>query len=559
MTRPPAGPATLDDFFASYYRRRPVSATFIGMHDYDDHLPDFSERGVDDARSEMTAIRKRLAALPPGPLTDAEAMDRALAEGFLEIQEWEFASPHFHRGNTCLYSGEAVFGVIGLFLRDFAPPARRVGAAIARMAAVPRFLAQGRANLVEAPRGWVERAIQECIGARAFFQSGIEALIRQHGIRDPQFHSTAAAAAAAFAEFQSFLETDLGPRAGEAYACGGEAFALYLRRGHFLEIDAAAVRAAAEEQIAACEGELASRAGAVGARDWRDALAQLADRHPTVDTYHGRFSELWTAAREAALAHHLLTWPDYPIDYRPQPAWARGAAPYLYFLPYRSPAPLDRLPVVEYLVPPLDPEMPSEEQARRLRAVNDSVIKLNHVVHHGGIGHHVQNWYAYRAASRIGRVAAVDCALRIAMFCGGTMAEGWACYATDLMEEIGFLSPLEQYAQVHARLRQAARAFVDVNLHDGTFTLEEAAAFYQQRIGLALGAARAEAIKNSMFPATAMMYMVGTRLIHELRRELAARRPDAFDLRRFHDDVLGYGSVPVALISSAMRTAHALV
>src|SRR5947207_8706216 len=104
--------------------------------------------------------------------------------------------------------------------------------------------------------------------------------------------------------------------------------------------------------------------------------------------------------------------------------------------------------------------MPPAEQARRLRATNDSVIKLNHVVHHGAIGHHVQNWYAFRAASRIGQVAAADCASRIALFCGGTMAEGWACYATDLMDEFGFLTPLEQYSQFHSRLRMAARALV---------------------------------------------------------------------------------------------------
>src|SRR5437588_12855981 len=137
--------------------------------------------------------------------------------------------------------------------------------------------------------------------------------------------------------------------------------------------------------------------------------------------------------RRAAVAQRLLTWPDYPIRFVPQPAWARAAAPYLYFLAYRSPAPFDRLRTVDYLVPPVDPEMPPDEQARRLRATNDSVIKLNHVIHHGGIGHHVQNWHAQRAASRIGQVAAVDCAGRIALFCGGTMAEGWACYATDLM------------------------------------------------------------------------------------------------------------------------------
>ena len=184
------------------------------------------------------------------------------------------------------------------------------------------------------------------------------------------------------------------------------------------------------------------------------------------------------------------------------------------------------------------------------------MIKLNHVIHHGGLGHHVQNWYARRAASRTGQIAAVDCASRIALFCGGTMAEGWACYATDLMEEIGFLTPLERYAQVHARMRMAARALVDVDLHRGVISLEAAAALYARRIGLSPEAARAEAVKNSMFPGTALMYMMGTDALHRLRRDLAFGST-AFDLRRFHDRVLAHGSVPVALVAGAMRREHA--
>ena len=150
---------------------------------------------------------------------------------------------------------------------------------------------------------------------------------------------------------------------------------------------------------------------------------------------------MWDASRATALEHDLLTWPDFPIQYVPQPEWAREAAPYLYFLPYRAPSTFDQVPVVDYLVTPITPDMPADVQESRLRATNDSVIKLNHVVHHGGIGHHVQNWHAMRAQSRIGQIAAVDCASRIAMFCGGTMAEGWACYSTELLDEFGFLTP----------------------------------------------------------------------------------------------------------------------
>src|SRR5204862_4210555 len=188
------------------------------------------------------------------------------------------------------------------------------------------------------------------------------------------------------------------------------------------------------------------------------------------------------------------------------PLHTRAAAPYLYYLFYRSPAPFDGLPVHEHVVPPVEPDMTPDDQLARLRATNTSVITLNHVVHHASIGHHVQNHYAYRGDSDVGRVAAVDGASRIGMIQGGTMAEGWACYATDLMDEIGFLTPEESLAQQHTRARLLARAVVDIRLHDGTLTFEDAVAIYRDRIGMSHEAARGEVCKNSMFPGTAIMY-----------------------------------------------------
>jgi uncharacterized protein (DUF885 family) len=99
----------------------------------------------------------------------------------------------------------------------------------------------------------------------------------------------------------------------------------------------------------------------------------------------------------------------------------------------------------------------------------------------------------------------------------------------------------------------AARAIVDVRLHQGEYTLEDAVDFYRDRVGMAASAAQSEAVKNSMFPGTALMYLTGTDLIHKLRRDLEARQGPAFDLRQFHDRFLSYGSIPVSLIAEAMR------
>ncbi len=546
----PGFDAWLDAFFASYYRHRPVDATFVGVHAYDHRLPDLSPDGTAALKAEMEALLRRLGTLPSERLSEAQTIDRRLAEGFLRIQLWESDSHHFQRGNPSTYTGEAVFGIISLLQREFAPLEERLESAAARMEAIPALLRTATAAVRTAPAAWIARAIRECDGALALFPAGIATLLAGRGVEHPRASAAAERAAAAFVEFRRYLDVDLRARATDAYACGEEPFALLLRWGHCLDEDARTIAAYADDQMAVCEAELAAHAREFGAATWREALAQLAERHPTVDTYYRRYQEVWDAARAAAEAHRLVTWPDFPIRYVPRPRWARQAAPFLYFLHYRTPAPFDRVPVLDYLVTPIEPDMPESEQRRLLRATNDSVIKTNHVVHHGGLGHHIQNWHAPRAASRIGQVAAVDGAARLAMFCAGTMAEGWACYATDLMNEIGFLDPLERYAQRYARLRMAARAVVDVRLHNGIYTLDDAIACYRDRVGMSPEASRDEAVKNSLFPGAALMYMVGTDLIHGLRRSLAAR--PGFDLRGFHDRFLSYGSVPVALVRDAM-------
>lgn len=550
MTHAPAFTSWLDAFFASYYRHRPVNATFVGVHDYDDRLPDYSEQGIAAVQSDMAALLQQLGELPAEPLNDAEMLDRRLAEGFLQIQRWEYDSLHFARGNPCVYTGEAAFGMLSLLRRPFAPLRERLAHAAARMDAIPALLEQGQTNVRQAPRAWTARAIDECRGLLALLQEGIPQLMHEHGMDDARVSSAAERAARAVATFQYYLERELCQHASEQVACGGEAFAQYLRHGHFLRQSADEIAAHAEATIAECAAELSAHARAFGADDWRAVLAMQADYHPTTENYLYRYGEVWDACRATAEAHDLVTWPAYPIRYVPCPGWVRSAAPHLYFLFYHSPAPFDRLPEVEYLVTPIEPDMPADEQERLLRATNDSIIKLNHVVHHGALGHHVQNYYAFRAQSRIGQMAAVDCASRIAMFCGGTMAEGWACYATDLMGEVGFMTPLERYAERHGRLRMAARALADVRLHHGQWSLEDAATFYHEQVGMPATAAHNEAVKNSMFPATALMYLTGTDAIHNLRRAMETR--PGFTLRQFHDQLLSFGSVPVALIAEAM-------
>ncbi len=576
---------------ADHLRRHPVDATFIGVHDHDHRLPDVSPDGLiatlDSMKSHLSGGRDTAAGDRDGANGDRDSaggdrdavvggslvdLDRRLVRGFLASRIWEYQSGHVS-ANPSVHVGDAVFGLMGPLLTRFGSMDERLDSVAARLAEIPRFFAGAR-ELLEPnaegapmwrpgdeggpvhgsalPAAWIRRAIRECTAGVRFVEVGLE---RVDGDAGPLAWpaSLRSDAADAFRSFRRFLERDVLPTGSDDVACGPEAFQMYLRGGHFLTRSADDIVAYARDEMVRTRNWLESAAPGYGAATPEEVMAGLADLHPTPDGYLTRYGDTWEAMRAVADERELITWPDFPIDYVERPGWAREAAPALYFLSYRSPSAVHRPGTHHYLLAPLDPSASSDDQRAFLRANNDSVIKLNHVVHHGGIGHHVQNWHAFRSRSLVGRIAAVDCASRIAMFCGGTMAEGWSCYATDLMAEAGGCTESEQFAAHAGRVRMCARAIVDVELHHGRMSLAEAAAFYEREAGMSPAAADGEAVKNSMFPGAALMYLVGTDMIHELRRDLLGALGDAFELRSFHDAFLSYGSVPVALVADEMR------
>ena len=173
----PSGDVTrqtaLDTFFDNFYRYRPVTATFTGIHTYDHELPDFSPELMQSARDQMSAVRRDLAEAGHGVLHSDElrkrdwtAIDGALADSVLEIRLAEDESRHFVRGNPSIAVGEAVFSVVALAGNDHAPIEPRVEAAVARLRAFPAFLHGARRTLGDGdmPVAWRDRAMRECEG-----------------------------------------------------------------------------------------------------------------------------------------------------------------------------------------------------------------------------------------------------------------------------------------------------------------------------------------------------------------------------------------------------------
>lgn len=280
----------LDAFFESYYRLRPVNATFTGVHEFDDRLPDWSPDGLAAAVDEMRALRESLANAG-GPLDEVGARDRALAAAFLDIQIAEHECGHFQRGNPSLAAGEAIFGVIALMTRAVAPIAHRAEAAIARLDAVPAFLNGAQRSIAAGvPDEWRSRCLRECEGAGRLFDDGIPRWIALESIdesRADRLLRAAGRAGEAFDDFRRWAEGDgNGPtkvgrheRVGrhqrhgrherrEQYACGPELFDLLLARGHWCDRSRADLAAEATQALDEALARLDERARQLAPGGW---------------------------------------------------------------------------------------------------------------------------------------------------------------------------------------------------------------------------------------------------------------------------------------------------
>jgi uncharacterized protein (DUF885 family) len=137
---------------------------------------------------------------------------------------------------------------------------------------------------------------------------------------------------------------------------------------------------------------------------------------------------------------------------------------------------------------------------------------------------------------------------------GGAYVEGWGLYSERLADEMGlFRDERERFGMLDAQAWRAARLVVDTGLHALRWPRQRSIDFLQTA-GLTETDAIIETDRYIGWPGQALTYKVGQREIERLRRELTERDGAGFDLRAFHDAVLGHGSLPLATLSRELPT-----
>ncbi|MEO8571897.1 MAG: DUF885 domain-containing protein, partial [Chloroflexota bacterium] len=132
---------------------------------------------------------------------------------------------------------------------------------------------------------------------------------------------------------------------------------------------------------------------------------------------------------------------------------------------------------------------------------------------------------------------------------GGAYVEGWGLYSERLADEMGlFRDESERFGMLDAQAWRAARLVVDTGLHALRWPRQRSIDFLKTA-GLSETDAVIETDRYICWPGQALTYKIGQRAIEQLRAELTARDGSAFELRAFHDAVLGHGSLPLATLS----------
>ncbi|MBX3232738.1 MAG: DUF885 domain-containing protein [Labilithrix sp.] len=517
----------------------PEAATALGLHRRDGELDDRSIAGHDQATAreqEMLESLERRFASPRASV--AAKTDLALLLGALrvDVRVRRVDRPLQRRPQVYVEPLDAVFQLVA---RDFAPAPERAKDVVARLEKVPKTIALAKDNLLNPPKVWTEIAIEKASGAKAFLEQQ-RPFLSAALPGDARADSALKAALAAYEDYARYLRSDVMKSSNGRFAAGRELYEYLLANDAFLEEDADAVLAIGKRVFAETNDRMTELAKKIdpGAPGWPAVTAKIKGKHPTADDLVATYQKEVKRARDFLVANAAVPFPpDDDLSVIETPAFMRATLTAAYDAP---PAFDDRSSKGFFFVTPIDKNDSPARQEAMLRE-NDYADIVDTVVHEAYPGHHLQLSFARRSPSRARRV-----------FDHAIMSEGWALYAEELMAELGYYDDEQRLIQLQWALVRAARVVIDVGLHVGGMTFEQAVKVLTDEVHLERPLAISEARRYTEDPTQPSAYIVGREKILELRRRAREQGGASFSLERFHGDLLARGTIPPSLAAREM-------
>ncbi len=527
------------EFVARVMKEVPVFATQLGDHRYDHLLGHFDKGSLDRQLAGLKADLVNFEAIDSNDFSTDGRIDHTIAIQTLKffIRDSEEVRTEYRNPGT--YLSQCLAGVYLLIAREFAPLPERLKSVLERMKEIPRVLNEGKDNIVtkEVPPLWAKMTLESAKMASGLFAGLIPSLASQAPDITDDLNEAAQIAAAAVQDYAIWIENDVIPNSEGDFKDGKAMFETRLRENHMVDWDSDWLLKKGNELYDSTLAEMEALAKQIDPdKSTKELVEEMKNNHPTAEELLDTYRSMMESARQFVIDKDLATIPkDEQLKIEETPAFLRNQIPYAAYLP---PGLLDEEQQGIFIVTPIDPNAPPEAQEEKLRGHSMDEMPRR-ALHEAYPGHHLQLVVANKNATL---------ARLFGRFLSTLFIEGWAFYCEGMMEEQGFLNkPLEKLGRLQAQLWRAARIIVDVSLHTGKMSHEEAVKFMVEKANLEPSDAEAEVNRYTQNPTQPMSYLMGKYEIVQIVDEYKKKFPD-HSLKQMHDAILNCGSLPPRLM-----------
>jgi uncharacterized protein (DUF885 family) len=533
----------LDDRF----RRHPSLATDLGIHRYDAVMDNVSQEAIAAETDALNGFAARLIGIDPATLTlDAQldrdllihAMDRSILLNRV-IRPWA--------RDPDVYSSDVTNAAYVIMKRKFAPAEERLRSLIERERKMPGYLDEARRNLDGPAKIFAEIAIEQIDGNIAFFRNDVPAAfadVKDQALLD-DFSQMNAGVIRALAEYKTFLQKDVLPKATGSYALGTELYAKALSAQEMIELPLDQLSKIAEADRQQNEEAFQAAAKQIDAARSADAvLASMEREHPKPsDLLKTSQSEL-DSIRQFIVEKQILTIP------QSEPATVKETPPFMRSTTSASmdtPGPFETAKLDAFYNMTLpDPRGSAAAQEDYMKSWYYAQLS-NVSVHEVYPGHYIQFLYAKRYPSDVRKVYGAN-----------SNSEGWAHYCEQMMIDEGFHAddPKYRLAQLQDALLRDVRFIAGIGMHTKGMTVDEATKLFETQGHQPHAIALQEAKRGAGDPLYGY-YTMGKLMILKLRRDYEQQRGAAYSLQKFHDAFIALGPLPLPLVRKALLGAAA--
>ena len=542
------------EYVEQYLQANPEQATELGDHRFDGELTDYSSEARAKDLATQKQFRDELNAIDGTQLTGANNIDFRILKENIDYEIFQAEELKEPEWNPLVYMQSLANSLYLLVARDFAPAEKRIPTLRQRLEKIPGVIAQAKANLQHPPRIHTETAIDQTQGAINLVRADLAPLLDQAPQMKKDLAPLQDKTAAALEDYKKWLQNDLLPRSDGDFRLGAEKYRKKLRFALASDLPMEEVLKRAKADLEQTQSAIYETALPLYKKYFPNAdqqtvadkhkvtaavLDKLAEQHPNDSTVVDYAKKVVTEATDFVKRHQVVSVPNMPLDVIAMPEFKRGVA-----IAYcDAPGPLEKNGKTLFAVAPTPKDWSKERKESFFREYNNYMIR-DLTVHEAMPGHFLQlaRSNEFRAPTLVR-----------AIFQSGPFIEGWAVYCEQVMAEQGYGGPEVKMQQLKMRLRLICNAILDQSIHAGNMSEKEAMELmikdgFQQE-----GEAVAKWKRARLTSAQLSTYFVGATEHLDLRAAEQKKLRDQFNLKKYNDQVISYGSPPVKYVREILQ------